>query len=789
MHLPKRRPGWEIERLREEAAREKRSAEELAQRALELTRSIEEKVRAQEQLKHRAAQQAVVAGLGQRALAGTDPDQLLREAAGCIAAGLNVDLVQVMELKPEGHGLVARVTVGEHGDTSPTGAGDAGADYLAGLTLQSNEPVVVEDTRADSRFEFLNPLGRQGVKSGASVVVPGRERLFGTIGAFSDRPRTFSQDDIHFLQAVANVLAAAIERQRDQDALGEVRDELARQLADMTTLHALSERLSNKIELADVLQEVLSAVAGVHGSERGVLMLHDRDRGLIRTAAVLGLGSELLKYSQPAAPEWNYSAIRISPDSADGQDPDVSSQPIPAPRSRVPSIEGLKDVLEIPLLIPGGDPVGLVALYGSQPHSPSVRQTRLVELYVRQAAEFIDNARLYGQIRDADRRKGEFLAMLGHELRNPLAPILNALHVMRMPNVDAESIQAARDIAERQVKHLARLVDDLLDLSRIDSGKIELRKGRVDLREAVSRAVETTRPLIESRRHSLSVRLPDDPLPLEGDAARLEQVLSNLLNNAAKYTEPGGKLDLSVERQNGRFVVKVRDNGIGIAPELLPRVFDLFTQADCSLDRSQGGLGIGLTLVRSLVEMHGGRVAAHSEGTGRGSEFLIVLPADTAEAGGSAMDSQDSSPPPLAGDPGSCRVLLVDDNVDGARILAEVLRTSGYLVDVAHDGPTALELARVHRPDVVFLDIGLPGMNGYEVAKRLRRQTEFDTALLVALTGYGREADRIRAHEAGFDRHLVKPVEPEIVQELIAHRHQIKRDAQHPSEHARTGLM
>ena len=651
--LAEEKARWEMERLREEAAKEKRSAEELAQRALELTRTIDEKVRAQEQLKHRAAQQAVVAGLGQRALSGTNLDQLLCEAAGAIASSLSVGFVEVMELNADGHSFVPRATVGEHGNISLAGAAAAGAGWLAGLALQSSEPVVVEDIRDDSRFEVLDPLGRQGMISGVSVVITGRDQPFGTIGVFSDQPRTFSQDDVHFLQAVANVLAAAIERQRDQDALGEVRDELARQLADMTTLHALSERLSNKIELTDVLQEVLSAVVGLHGAERGVLMLHDRDRGLMRTAAVLGLSSELLKHSQTTVTEWNSSNSRISPGNAEGQEPDVSPQPIQAPWVAVPSIEGLEEVLKIPLLIPGGDPVGLVALYDSEPRSPSARQTRLVELYVRQAAEFIDNARLYGQIRDADRRKGEFLAMLGHELRNPLAPILNALHVMRMPNVDQPSIYAARDIAERQVKHLARLVDDLLDLSRIDSGKIELRKGRVDLREAVSRAVETTRPLIESRRHSLSVTLPDDPLPLEGDAARLEQVLSNLLNNAAKYTEPGGKLDLTVERQNGRFLVKVRDNGIGIAPELLPRVFDLFTQADCSLDRSQGGLGIGLTLVRSLVEMHGGRVAAHSEGTGRGSEFLIVLPAATPESAGPATDSPDpSSPRPRPATPG-----------------------------------------------------------------------------------------------------------------------------------------
>ena len=309
----------------------------------------------------------------------------------------------------------------------------------------------------------------------------------------------------------------------------------------------------------------------------------------------------------------------------------------------------------------------MIATYFPERHRPSERETRLVELYARQAAEFIDNARLYREIREADRRKGVFLAMLGHELRNPLAPILNALHLMRLPNIDRAGIDQARDIAEQQARHLARLVDDLLDVSRINSGKIELRKGRVDLREAVSRAVETARPLIESRRHSLSVTVPDDPLPLEADAARLEQVLSNLLNNAAKYTELGGQISLTAERDGGEFVVKVRDNGIGIDPELLPRVFDLFTQADCSLDRSQGGLGIGLTLVRRLVEMHGGSVTASSAGIGKGSEFVVRLPgldvavAEEPEPGLEASKVKGRS----------LRVLVVDDNIQSADSLAQ----------------------------------------------------------------------------------------------------------------------
>ncbi|MBX6313005.1 MAG: response regulator, partial [Isosphaeraceae bacterium] len=408
------------------------------------------------------------------------------------------------------------------------------------------------------------------------------------------------------------------------------------------------------------------------------------------------------------------------------------------------------------------------------PHHPSERETRLVELYARQAAEFIDNARLYREIREADRRKGEFLAMLAHELRNPLAPILNALHIMRLPDVDPEEVNRARDIAERQVRHLARLVDDLLDVSRINSGKIELRKGLTDLREVISRAVEVARPLIEARHHEFSVSLPEDPLPLEADTARLEQILSNLLNNAAKYTEPGGQITLVAERDGGDAVVRIRDTGIGIDPELLPHVFDMFTQADRSLDRSQGGLGIGLTLVRRLVELHGGSVTATSDGLGRGSEFIVRLPALAPGASLEPHDTGDEGQSPdNIGPTRSRRVLVVDDNVDGARILARLLAAIGYQVDVAHDGPSALQAAQAGRPEVILLDIGLPGMDGYEVARRIRGLEGLDQVLLVALTGYGQESDRIRASAAGFDHYLVKPVDPKMMRDLMARPHPV----------------
>lgn len=340
--------------------------------------------------------------------------------------------------------------------------------------------------------------------------------------------------------------------------------------------------------------------------------------------------------------------------------------------------------------------------------------------------------------------------MLGHELRNPLAPILNALHVMRVPGVKPKEIGQAHQIAERQVRHLARLVDDLLDVSRIDRGKIELRRGLIDLRDSAARAAETALPLVESRRYVLSVALPDEPVPVLADGARVGQVLANLLNNAAKYTEPGGRISLSVAREGGEAVARVADDGTGIDPDLLPRVFELFTQAERSLDRSQGGLGIGLTLVRRLVELHGGRVEARSAGVGLGSEFTVRLPIAQPSPGEDA-----ASPPcldPAADFPSDSpqRILVVDDNVDGAEILARLMKAGGHRVEVAHDGLRALEVARSLKPEVVLLDIGPPEMDGYQVARRLRALDGLERAMLVALTGYGQGDDRLRS-VAGFD--------------------------------------
>jgi signal transduction histidine kinase/DNA-binding response OmpR family regulator len=793
--LAEQKRQWEVERLREEAAREKRAAEALAQKAEELTRSIRERVRAEEELRHRATQQAVVAEVGQRALAGAEPTDLLDAAASAVARGMGVEFSRVMELCPKGDRLEMRAGFGWRDEIDVRAESSGAGDSISGFTLRSGGPVRVESLRDETRFVPPEGLLAHGVESALCVPIGGRKGPFGTLGVFTSAPRGFPPDDVNFLQAMANVLAAAIERWRNEHELAAVRDQLQTQLADLTQLHSLSEKLSNSLELPEVLKTVLSAVIGLQGTDRGVLMLYDRERDAMTTAAGVGFAPDELDDLAAQAPDPGAGAGAAAAGagftaviSGSIVVEDAADDPVLAPHLAAAGRAGYRVVCSTPLLTRGGALVGSIATYFHHPYQPSDRETRMVELYARQAAEVIDNARLYREIREADRRKGEFLAMLGHELRNPLAPVMNALHVIRQAGDVSEEVGEARDVAERQVRHLARLVDDLLDVSRINSGKIELRKGRVDLREAVARAVETARPLIESRRHELTVELPPHPLTLSADKARLEQVLSNLLNNAAKYTEPGGTIRLEVVREGDEAVARIRDDGIGIEPRLLPRVFELFTQADRSLDRSQGGLGIGLTLVRRLVELHGGLVSAHSEGIGRGSEFTVRLPADPADApdgapsaslgrtaakGARAGAGAGSGPPR--------RVLLVDDNVDGAVILARLLRAGGHRGDRAHDGRTALELAGATCPDVVLLDIGLPEMDGYEVATRLRGMEGLQRATLVALTGYGQEEDRRRSTAAGFDHHLVKPVDPDAIRDLLDAHDPAPEDAPQPT--------
>jgi len=364
----------------------------------------------------------------------------------------------------------------------------------------------------------------------------------------------------------------------------------------------------------------------------------------------------------------------------------------------------------------------------------------------------------------SDRHKDEFLAMLGHELRNPLAPIRNALEILKLDGVPEPSRGQAKALIERQVEHLVRLVDDLLDVSRIMQGKIELRHERIELAAVVERAIETAQPVIDARGHELQVSLPPRPVWLHGDLIRLAQVLNNLLVNAAKYSERAGRIALTATLAADRVRISVRDNGIGISPELLPKIFDFFVQGSRSLERSQGGLGIGLTLVKRLVEMHGGAVSAHSAGIGKGSELMVDLPLPDQTA---AAEGKDGVVAAAAVGGRRRRVLVVDDNVDAAESAAALLSIWGHEARTVHDGLSVLRNVEEFRPDIVLLDIGLPGKNGYEVARELRRLPDSPVRLIAAMTGYGQEQDRRRSAEAGFDVHLTKPLDLERLRELL----------------------
>jgi signal transduction histidine kinase len=377
-------------------------------------------------------------------------------------------------------------------------------------------------------------------------------------------------------------------------------------------------------------------------------------------------------------------------------------------------------------------------------------------------AEVAQRKRAEQMLKEADRRKDEFLAMLAHELRNPLAPIRNSIHILQQRIPDEESLRRPLEMMERQVRQLAGLVDDLLDVSRITRGQINLRKQTLELSEVVAQAVEASRPFLEARRHHFDIQMPDEPIFVQADPTRLSQVILNLLNNAAKYTEDGGYINLSVERSGAEVVLRIRDNGMGIPPEMLPKIFELFVQGERTLDRAQGGLGIGLTVVRRLVELHGGSVQAFSEGSGRGSEFVIRLPTMPAPLtpAGNGQAGEREHRDGRSGKPGlRWRILIVDDNRDSAESLATLLQMFGHEVRTAYDGETGLSVAEQFSPDIILLDIGLPRLSGLEAARRIRHDLGLHDALLIAMTGYSQEEDKRRSREAGFNAHLVKPVD------------------------------
>ena len=415
------------------------------------------------------------------------------------------------------------------------------------------------------------------------------------------------------------------------------------------------------------------------------------------------------------------------------------------------------EVTLAPVRDDAGRPLGLSAIIRD------VTERKRAERALRESQEEL--RKRVAQLAEEGRRKNEFLALLGHELRNPLAPLKNGLQILGGVACEDDRVERIRGMMDRQVRQLTHLVDDLLDVSRISRGLVQLRKERVDLATVVSRAVETTRPAIEERQHDLTVALPRDPVWLDGDPVRLEQILGNLLTNAARYTEPGGRISVLAEREGDRAVIRVRDNGIGIRPEMASRIFEMFTQADRIAGRVHEGLGIGLTLVKSLAEMHGGTVEVMSAGPGEGSEFVVRFPAAEQEAGALVEEPKQGSQ--TSGRP--LRILVVDDNEDAAETLSMLLTLFGHEVRTAYDGPAALGVAQAWVPEVAFLDIGLPnGMSGYDVARRMRADGRLSGVRLIALSGFGQEEDRRKGREAGFHHHLTKPADPDAIEGLLA---------------------
>ncbi|HEX2544203.1 MAG TPA: response regulator [Ramlibacter sp.] len=541
------------------------------------------------------------------------------------------------------------------------------------------------------------------------------------------------------------------------------RSEAARAAAEEATHRAdflaeASRVLSRSLNMDDTIAAMLDLCVPKLG-ERAILGIPDKDGGVRR----------LEMHPAPRADDHAAFAEAMGPELRE-----VADQVLRDRQFRLWKRGDGRAAALCPLM--AGDEIrGALALLGDEKFFDSPRSA-LIREFAGRASIAIENARLYSAVQEADRRKNEFLAMLAHELRNPLAPIRNAVHILASAESLPPKLGWARDVIGRQADHMARLIDDLLDVSRIVQGKVAVKPEKLQLSTLIERSVEASSPRLGAREQVLDVVLPKENVELEGDSVRLSQVLSNLVNNACKFSPPKSRIRLESTYYDGELQISVKDEGAGIAPEFLPHMFELFAQADQSLDRSQGGLGIGLTLVKHLVELHGGRVWATSEGLGKGAQVTIALPATTTTD--STMEPLPTvSHRPAPASAAASRILVVDDLAASAETLMTLLEMEGFQVRVAHEGQDALRIAREFKPNVVLLDIGLPGMNGFEVANGLRSQPESRDALLIALTGYGEAESRNRSAQAGFDFHMVKPADVNLLLSMLANPQEARKAA------------
>jgi signal transduction histidine kinase/DNA-binding response OmpR family regulator len=559
-------------------------------------------------------------------------------------------------------------------------------------------------------------------------------------------------------------LRKQVARQAEEHAQRAAAEESARRSA---FLAEASRALTTSLDMGATVRQLLAVVVPTLADLAAVTQAGAPGYPWTTEMACLDGQPPQLQYVTITDDEAPHDRLRECHDRvlATGQREVLDDLEVVAPREVPGKNLRLRWAVVLPLIARGRTLGALTLARTTREEALSADDMALAEDLAGRAAIALDNALLVRDIQENDRRRNEFLAMLAHELRNPLAPIRNSLEILRLVGLNQPELTAARDVIHRQLTHMVRLVDDLLDVSRITRGKIQLRPSLISIADVVTAAIETSRPLVEAHTHQLIVNLPNDALLVMADSARLAQVFANLLNNAAKYTPDGGRVSIDVVQEDDQVVVRVCDTGSGIPREMIGKIFDLFTQVDHSLDRSHGGLGIGLTLVRRLVEMHDGTVHAFSNGEGLGSEFTVRLPVRQALQ----VPKVDQNGEPLEiRTAAHYKVLVVDDNRDAATTLGLLLEASQHEVRLAHDGHGALAAASEFQPDVVLLDIGLPGIDGYEVARRLRAMPLTRDVLIVAISGYGQEEDRKKSQLVGVDYHLVKPVDPDMLQNLLA---------------------
>ncbi|WP_437967171.1 ATP-binding protein [Sorangium sp. So ce260] len=647
--------------------------------------------------------------------------------------------------------------------------------------------------------EHLAALRALGCRSAVIVPIRGEDCVLAALTlASAESGRAYTAGDLAFAEELAQCVQVALQRMRLYDLAREAEAEARRRFLAEQEARRAAERAAQRMAglqritaaLADALtcdavaEVVVDQGVAAAGAYAGSVVVTAGDN--LECLKAVGYGpaaierfremtaEDGLPLTDPlrtSTPVWLRSRKECS-----ARYPDFAASALTATTAAICCL---------PLVVQER-PIGVLGLSFAEPRpfdheeqeflvamsrqcAQALERARLHEeraaIIERERRVALENARLYREAHEADRRKDEFIAMLSHELRNPLAPITTGLELLQMNTSERGDRDDSQILAtlERQVKTIVRLVDDLLDVSRITRGKIELKRERLDVSSVVLTAVDSVRPLLAQRRHELILSV-EPGISVHGDRVRLEQIVVNLLNNAIKYTNPGGRVSLSCAESDGDAWIRVTDTGVGISAELLPRVFEPFMQARRTLDRSQGGLGVGLTLVKRLAELHGGRVEAVSAGPGEGTAISVWLPLAGASAESAAAPVTEI---PRSG-ASALRVLLVDDNVDAAEGLRRILQLHGHTVSMAHDGPAALETARASKPELVLLDIGLPGMDGYEVVRRLRAEPELRRSYIAAVSGYGQDQDRRRSREAGFDAHLTKPVATAQLLALVA---------------------